>query len=31
MLENSEIVGMVALALVLVVLGAFLWYTREMV
>lgn len=31
MLENSEIVGMIALALVLVVLGAFLWYTREMV
>ena len=31
MLENSEIVGMVALALVLVVLGAFLWFTRDMV
>jgi len=31
MLENSEIVGTVALVLVLVVLSMFLWYTREMV
>lgn len=31
MLENSEIVATVALVLVLVVLGIFLWYTREMI
>ena len=31
MLENSEIAGTVALVLVLVVIGIFLWWTREMV
>lgn len=31
MLETNEIVPMVALALVLVVTGVVLWYTRDMV
>ncbi len=31
MLETNEIVGSVALALVLVVIGIVLWWTREMV